>query len=144
MVTKTTVRKNIQDLPYSLHDMVVTEMGLQGDQLILGFEHGFVKIADPCLQVDGELRFHKVDQDFCFAYVLDFYGNAGPFSGEKYFLADFAAARPELRFEIVNESYGFNYSRFAGYLYSDGGIKECVVEIYHLGDMEYHTREAED
>lgn len=32
-------------------------------------------------------------------------------------------------------------SRFSGWLFIDPGVKECVIEVYHSGDMEYFTAE---
>lgn len=138
---KRTIRANIDHLPYSLHDMRVTEMIADGDGLTLRFAGGFVKIAQPCARVAGEIYFSRVDWDFCFVYILDFWGNSGPFTGRKEYLRDFVAANPALSFEIVNEAYGYNSSRFSGYLWLGREMRECVMEIYHLGDMEYRTQE---
>lgn len=136
-----TMRNNITGLPYSLHDMQVMEMLADGNELVFKFEHGFVKLADPCIQVMGELHFHDVDWDFCYAYTLDFCGSTGPFTGCKQFLRDFIAADQSVQFEIMDETYGYNASKFAGYLFADSGLKECIIEIYHRGAMEYFTEE---
>lgn len=138
---KRTTRENITGLPYSLHDMRVTEMQINEDELTLKFADGFERIGKACTRVDGELCFHKVDWDFCFAYVLDFASNAGSFTGRKQFLQDFALENSKLDFEIVDETYGYNSSKFAGYLSVGSELKECNIEIYHLGAMEYVTRE---
>lgn len=138
---KRTPRDNIDGLPYSLHDMRVTRLRVDGDELAMEFESGFVRTAPPCVNVNGEICFHSVDWDFCYAYVLDFCGNEGSFTGRKQPLAGFAAENHGLSFEIIDETYGCNKSRFAGWLSSGDGFKECVIEIYHLGSMEYLTEE---
>lgn len=136
---KTTIRDNVTHLPYSLHDMSVTGFEVEGDRLVLQFANGFVKIGDPCEQINGSIAFQQVDWDFCYAYVLDFCGNAGSFTGSKASLADFIAQNKNVLFEIADETYGYNQSKFSGYLSVARSLKECTLEIYHLGDMQYVT-----
>ena len=42
-------------------------------------------------------------------------------------------------FTIIDETYGYNQSKFSGFLSVGTEIKECMIEVYHLGDMEYIT-----
>lgn len=137
----TTARKNIDALPYSLHDMSVTGFTAAGDTLSMSFEHGFVRIGAPCVQVEGNIEFTGVDWDFCCAYILDICANEGRFTGCKLSFADFMASFIDARFEIADETYGYNRSRFTGYLSAGGSLKECVLELYHSGDMVYITNE---
>lgn len=134
-----TVRKNVADLPYSLHDMGVTGFNACADKLIMEFENGFVKISNPCEQIGGYICFDKVDWDFSYAYILDFCGNSGPLTGNKLSLREFILQFENMNFEITDESYGYNRSVFSGYLSSANKLGECTVEIYHIGDMRYIT-----
>lgn len=131
-----TVRDNI-NLPYSLHDMSVSGFKFENDMLIIYFENGFVKVGEPCVQVDGYIEFNGVDLDFCFAYILDICSDSGKFTGEKLSLSDFILKYRDMNFEICDETYGFNQSKFSGYLSVEDTLKECVLEIYHTGDMIY-------
>lgn len=86
---KTTIRSNIKNLPYSLHDMCVTEMRILDDGLHMSFQNGFVSTTEPYEQIEGSVQFHHVDWDFCYVYILDFCDNIGSFTGRKQFLIDF-------------------------------------------------------
>lgn len=51
------------------------------------------------------------------------------------YLKDFVEQFVNAGFSIIDETYGYNQSKFEGFLSMDGTVKECFVEIYHLGDM---------
>lgn len=140
---KTSVRKNITDLQYSLHDMRVTSMKFSNDTLILEFPFGIVSIENPCRQTDGRafVKFKNVDPDSSYVYVMNFCGNTGSFTGEKLPLKEFISDFSDKSFEVIDETYGYNLSKFSGFLSVDTDIKECVIEIYHLGNMEYIIEE---
>ena len=50
-----TVCKPGHPVPYSLHDMRVSDITLSDGQLTLQFETGLVRIAEPCVQVGGRV-----------------------------------------------------------------------------------------
>ena len=140
----TVIRENIKNLPYSLHDMTATGMTINGSSVKIDFKDGYEKTDGSGERVSGYILFEDVDFDFCYVYVLDFCGNVGGFTGEKYFLSDFIGNHRDINFEIIDEVYGYNRSKFCGYLRTacDSGqnlydIKECALEIYHGGDMKY-------
>ena len=136
---KTTIRSNIKNLPYSLHDMCVTEMRILDDGLHMSFQNGFESTTEPYEQIEGSVQFHHVDWDFCYVYILDFCDNIGSFTGRKQFLIDFIPMFVNQNFTIIDETYGYNQSKFSGFLSVGTEIKECMIEVYHLGDMEYIT-----
>ena len=129
-----TIRPNIC-APYSLHDMCVSALEAAGDTLILRTQSGFLKTGKPCRQVDGHVAFHDVRWDFCYAYVLDFPGNEGTFTGEKMFLKDFTARHSTPFLTVMDETYGFNCTKYTGYFTAEDRFCECVLEICHEGDM---------
>ena len=47
--------KHNPPIPYSLHDMRVSKITISETSISFAFEYGYVKIADPCKQVDGTL-----------------------------------------------------------------------------------------
>lgn len=49
-----TIRKNIVDLPYSLHDAKVNKMTIEEENIVLYFSRGFYKpVNNDCLPVKG-------------------------------------------------------------------------------------------
>lgn len=131
---KETLRANIL-APYSLHDMTVTSLEADKNELILRPQSGMIKVSAPCRQVDGHVVFHQVAWDFSYAYLLDYSGNAASFHGEKMPLRDFITSFTPLGFTIMDETYGYNTTKYTGYLAHDKQHLECMLEIYHEGDM---------
>ena len=56
-----TVCKPGHPVPYSLHDMRVSDITLSDGQLTLQFETGLIHIAEPCVQVDGRVTLTGVE-----------------------------------------------------------------------------------
>jgi len=142
---KKVTRRNVTDLPYSLHDAVVIGFEVLDDRLRLQFQHGFISTTEPYKQVEGKIELEKVDWDFSYVYLLEFQdgfcGNEGNFLGKKMELLEFIKQYPNIRFEIIDETYGYNQTKLDGYLWGDNTDKECRLEIYHLGDMNYLIEE---
>ena len=138
---KKVIRNNITNLPYSLHDGVVVNFEVSEDNLIMKFQSGFIKTTEPFNEIMGRVEIENIDWDFSFVYLLNYKdvlcGNVGSFTGEKMELKRFINQFKNVRFEIIDETYGYNTSKFDGYLSDGDAIKECRVEIYHLGDMSY-------
>lgn len=51
------------------------------------------------------------------------------------FLMDFIETFEPFGFSVMDESDGYNTSRYSGYLTSKHQFYECIIEIYHEGDM---------
>ena len=68
-------------MPYSLHDMRVSDITLSDGQLTLQFETGLIRIAEPCVQVDGRVVLTGVES--CEVWRLSPNGEYGSFSGKK-------------------------------------------------------------
>ncbi len=130
------IRNNI-NLPYSLHDMSVDGLVLSGKLLTMTLETGINITTPPYGNVEGYVEFHDVDINFCHAYVFDTTGDIGIFTGEKIGLEDFILKYKPLSFNIIDEVYGYNKSHYKGFLMTDNGLKECALELYHIGDMLY-------
>lgn len=135
-----TIRPNIL-VPYSLHDMRVIEFEVNDNTLIMRTQSGMTKTTEPYGQPDGYVEFHKVDWDFCYAYTMDILANEGEFSGRKMSLQDFIAEFENSSFEVIDETFGYNSTKFSGWLLQKGHMQECIIELYHLGDMVYVTEE---
>jgi len=140
MKMKKTIRENINP-PYSLHDMNVIEFEVTGDDIIMRTQSGLVQCSPPYAQPAGFVEFHNVRWDYSYVYLLNFNGNIGSFSGEKMFFRDFIDNIKPFGFCIMDENYGYNSTKFAGYLTSKRQFYECMIEIYHEGDMIFVTED---
>lgn len=135
-----TVRKNVCP-PYSLHDMNVVSFEITDNNIVMRTQSGMIKTTPPYSQPDGYVEFHNVKWDFSYVYLLDFCGNVGSFSGEKIFLKGFIEKFVPLGFTVMDETYGYNLTKLSGYLTHNRRLYECMVEVYHEGDMVFFTEE---
>jgi len=131
---KQTVRKPIYPA-YTLHDMRIINIETDGDRLRLCPQSGMVRTTPPYDQIEGYVEFHGVQWDFCYAYVLEHHGNVGRFHGEKMTLQDFIYRFRPLGFSVMDEVYGYNQTKYWGYLSYQREVFECILEIQHEGDM---------
>ena len=137
---KRTIRDNINAL-YTLHDMNVCEFEILDNDIIMKTQTGIIETASLGKQVEGYVEFHNVQWDFSYVYLLGVTGNVGTFTGEKMFLKDFIDKYKQFGFSVVDETYGYNMTKYCGYLTSGGKFCECIVEIYHEGDMVFVSEE---
>lgn len=137
---KKSILRNRIDLPYSLHDAKVIGFEVKDDTLQMKFQSGFVCTVEPYEQVEGFVEFEKIEWD-SYVYLLEYQGvlcgNPGSFTGKKMELWAFLNEFKNASFEIIDETYGYNMSKFSGYLSSNSSIQECCIELYHWGDMRY-------
>ena len=137
---KRTIRNNI-NTAYSLHNMNVIACETIDNDIIMRTQSGIVKTIPPLGQPDGYIEFHNVQWDFSFVYLLGVTGNIGTFEGEKMFLKDFIERYKQFGFSIIDETYGYNMTKYNGYLLSNRQHYECIIEIYHEGDMVFVAEE---
>lgn len=133
---KTTIRKNI--LPeYTLHDMNIVSLELMENDLILRTQSGIVCCKGKGKLVDGYVLFRQIKLDFCNVYLMKSNGRYGKFETEKITLQQFLNRFDMFGFSIVDEVYGYNQTKYWGYLTTHHEFFECILEIYHTGDMFY-------
>lgn len=131
---KKVIRDNI-NTPYSLHDMNVIAFEIEGDAVVMKTQSGMIATDGLGRQVDGFVEFHDVRWDFSYVYLLGVTGNIGSFTGEKLFFKDFIERYKQFGFSVMDETYGYNMTKYNGYLLSNRQHHECIIEIYHEGDM---------
>lgn len=131
---KRIIRENVK-AAYSLHDMNVIAFEIGDTGLTMRTQSGMVKTTSPYNRTHGYVAFYNVQWDFSYVYLLDSAGNTGPFTGEKMYLKDFIERFRPFSFSVVDETYGYNTTKYSGCLIADHRQFECVVEIYHEGDM---------
>ena len=66
---KQLIRKNITDIPYSLHDAEVDRIDVEGKTLTLHFKNGYVQNEEPYDDVKGTVEFGRSDWDCSLACV---------------------------------------------------------------------------
>lgn len=137
---KRTIRDNM-NTPYSLHDMNVFEFEVSGKDIIMKTQSGIVETSSLAKQVEGYVEFHNVQWDFSYVYLLGVTGNVGTFTGKKMFLKDFIDNYTQFGFSIMDETYGYNMTKYCGYLLAGKQHCECIIEIYHEGDMVFIAEE---
>ena len=137
---KRTIRNNI-NAPYTLHDRNVIALDVMENDLVMRTQSGILETTSPYRLIDGFVEFHDVKWDFSYVYLLGVTGNVGTFTGEKMFLKDFLSRYEQFGFSIMDETYGYNMTKYNGYLTSNRQFCECVIEIYHEGDMVYVVEE---
>jgi len=130
---KKIIHNNINP-PYSLHDMSITAFDVTNAKITMRSDTGMVNAAPPYTQVDGYVEFYDVQWDFSYVYLLSETGNIGKFDGEKLFLKDFIERFPQFGFSIMDETFGYNTTKYSGFLLGNREHYECIVEIYHAGD----------
>lgn len=137
---KKVIRNNI-NTPYSLHDMNVIAFDVTGNDIIMRTQSGMVETTPPYGQPDGYVEFHDVRWKYSYVYLLGSTGNVGTFTGKKMFLKDFIVKFVPFGFSIIDETYGYNMTKYGGYLMSNRQHYECVIEIYHERDMFFVAEE---
>ena len=106
------------DMPYSLHDMVVSKITCHDESVCLEFKHGYMSTKEPYPQVEGHIFIENVDMDCACVLLLSKLGQYGDFTGTKIPLEDFVKKYDAYSFEIIDEMYGFNQVEYIGYLHS--------------------------
>ncbi|MDO5411699.1 MAG: hypothetical protein Q4F21_14850 [Lachnospiraceae bacterium] len=138
-----TVFKHNPSIPYSLHDMRVSEIKIIEDSIVFIFEHGYVKCAEPYKQVEGTVTIEGVNFDFADVRLNSRNGAYGKFQGEKLELSQFLERYDWAGFEVVDELYGYNQVVYSGYLSiaETDDLIETDISIYFTGNIIYKTEE---
>lgn len=130
---KKTIREAIH-AEYSLHEMDIVALEINGRELIVKTQNGMIKSSSG-RSVEGHVAFLNVDWGYCYIYLFDSNGNVGAFAGEKKYLIHFLDERKSVSFTVTSEVYGEKRTKYFGHLLTGGKRLECIIEIYHEGDM---------
>ena len=138
---KKIIQPKFKDPLYSLHDAHVTKMECRENSLLMTFDYGYISTEAPYEQVQGQILLENPDWDFCHAYIMEYpdtlCGNYGRFTGEKMPLKAFTERYPDVSFDIMDESFGYNQVTLKGFLSEGQKIMECGLEICYLGEFTY-------
>ena len=136
-------REDMPSLPYGLHDVHIRKIRLQQLDEFTGnvtfmLKDGIYPTDEELEPVPANLLFQQVDLDFSNVYVMKICGmNHGNIKGHKYSLKKFLKKYRKAHIEIIDETYGYNRSKFSGYLYEGEDDLEIMIELYHVGGMYY-------
>ena len=149
------VLDNKQNIPYSLHDMYITEFdvittdeGAGNNKGILEFcfDNGVIETKPPYNQTDRmKIRIDGVDIDSCDVLLIyDDYADESEsrtVSGKRVRIESLKKEYPDFNIEVVTELYGYNKVQYSGYLNAPGEERLVSVDIsiYYEGDIVYLT-----
>lgn len=137
---KRTVRDD-RNAPFTLHDMTVISLEATDRELVMRTQSGMIETTPPFRQVDGYVEFHRVRWDCSHVYLLGATGKAGVFTGEKMDLKDFMARYKQYGFSVMEEAWGIHSTQYSGYLLASRQHCECLMELYHEGDVVFVTED---
>jgi hypothetical protein len=132
------IRPNVI-LPISLHDARVTKVivenpidGVNKGILILEFEDGFFKVGEEESQTGkASIEISGIDYDFSHVYYCE------DNNREKVTFTKFAKDVEQNPFEIIDETYGYNRSKFSGGVFFAEKWMEVEIDIYHFNKALY-------
>lgn len=127
-------------LPISLHDAVVTSIDvtpatskLTDERLTFKFAEGFYLVAENKVESSGEavIKFSGIDFDFSSVYYC--------MENERQEVTFNDLARDVSRYslEVIDETYGYNQSKFSCQLFKEDSLYWVEIEIYHYEDTIY-------
>ncbi|MDF2656402.1 MAG: family acetyltransferase [Bacillota bacterium] len=127
-------------LPISLHDGRLNLIKIEGDEIIFILEDGFRTIKNGNVSETGRaaISFPKVDFDFCEVSCI---GKDG--YRQKWDIQDFAVKLEAHRYiiDIIDETYGYNQAKYSCNMTHQSQWFQCLIEIYHFGEMKYTWEE---
>ncbi len=127
--------------PYSLHDMSVIAFETEGNDIILRTDSGIVQVTPSHAQHDGYVEFHGVRWEYSYALFLRHTADMGVFTGEMHYLKEFVANFRNANFSVMDTTYCGDITKLSGFLSVGDDIVECIIEIYHEGDMVFVDEE---
>ena len=111
------IRNNIIDLPFSLHDTHIHKIIIDDNNVRFNFKEGYYSLSsDSRTPTQGYIEFQNVDFDYCSVYVFHA-SYSRRLKGKRLRLEEFSHKYKELDLEVIDETYGYNMSKFNGFYY---------------------------
>ena len=141
------IRKNVI-FPISLHDAKISSIliqpaspeGLIDGGLTLVFDEGFYRIDNGVeKQISNALiKFSGIDFDYSLVYY--FKDNIR----QKISFEQFAKDVELLTVSVLDETYGYNHSKYHCTMYKDNDWHDVQIEIYHFKEIVYEWEEKSE
>ncbi|RPF48098.1 hypothetical protein EDD70_0910 [Hydrogenoanaerobacterium saccharovorans] len=127
-------------LPFSLHDAKVTSMicnsatagNIDGTVSFI-FDNGYCKIEGNSAEQTGKASVTISGIDFDFSHV--YYCNKN--KRQEVTFPQLASDIDKNGLEIVQEAYGYNFTKWSGFMFKEKNIYEIEIEIYHFNETLY-------
>lgn len=126
------------NLPISLHDCNITNINITNEDnmycnICFEFEDGFflTNTQEPPILNDTKVIFSKVDIDFCSASIYK------DDTLKSISFNELSKLAQEETLEIIDETYGYNKSKFTCNLITANDFKVVEIEIYHFNETIY-------
>ena len=59
------------------------------------------------------------------------------FTGKRIELSQYQQEYSKSEFEVITEAYNWGHAVFQGWLWTEGNLVHCIMNIYFKGDMVY-------
>ena len=141
-----------QNVPYSLHDAVITELKMRGETVELTLKDGITETREPYRRTGPvRIELRSVDPDLCDVTVLRIADKKHKerLKGSRLKLADFVRRGAGGRITVISEQHGYNLVRFNGFMFVKARgrrklkMTEVEITVYYFGDMVYLFKEEE-
>ncbi len=128
--------------PYNLHDMNIIAFEVTGNDIILRTQSGIVMAVPPYSQRDGYAEIHGVRWEYSYVLFLRHTSDMGVFNAEMHYLKEFVENFQNAGFSVMDTTYCGDITKFSGFLSFGEDVIECIIEIYHEGDMVFVDEDA--
>lgn len=123
---------------YSLHDAIVNDIEIKGDEITFIFNEGIYVVGNDEDKRPAKIVFKKVDYDF--SDIIVYKGrNKRRFSGKYISLKALKKMLKKGRIEIVDELYGGYQMTWRGFYYKKNKIREIEISLLYFGLMAYYV-----
>lgn len=135
------IRNRKSNLPFSLHDSRIMQIGVYKNTLSLKMDRIFKYVDDEEKWYNGIIEFTKIDIEECDIMVFNTpYGYEGEksFSGRVLSFEEFKEQYPNAEFEVVTEGYCGYDTTFQGWIWQGENAPFFgIMRIWNMGDMIY-------
>lgn len=135
------IRDRKSNLPFSLHDSRIIQIGIYENILSLKMDRIFQYADDEEKWYQGIIEFTKIDIEECDIMVFNTpYGYEGEnfFSGRSLSFEEFKKLFPNAEFEVVTEGYCGYDTTFQGWIWQGKNDPLFgIMRIWNTGDMIY-------
>lgn len=126
-------------LNYSFHDARVQKIEHRENNLILYFDYIFSYGEMGVDTHKAKVIFENIEIDNVEFMVLS--STNEKFRGKFIFLEEYQQLYKDCEFEIITETYNWRRAVFQGWLWRNGGLVNCTMNIYFEGKMIYEIED---
>ena len=130
-----------EDFKYSLHDASLQKIEYVDGNFIFTFDYMFSYENGVEQTHKAKIVFEKCDIDGL--EILVFNNTIlDTFTGKSIELPQYQQEYSESEFEVITETYNWRRAVLQGWLWTEGNLVHCIMDIYFTGDMLYIIDES--